>query len=335
MLRLQRLAAARGVSEIQEIVRAADSQDTVTYDSPTRMNDPTHRNDNRLELLLFNLGGRQRFGINVLKVKEVIPCPALTHVPHAHATVCGVATLRGVALSVIDLSRAIGRAAIETHGSSVLVTEFNRATQGFLVERVERIVVCDWNQVTPPPHGSGARSYISGVTRVDDALVQILDIERVLVEVVEPAAMALDEDISGLDDPALHRQPILVVDDSAMARAQTTRMLDEIGVSYILARDGREALEALRKRRDDEAPVAMVISDIEMPEIDGYGLTEALRADPRFSHMYVLLHTSLNGAINSERARQCGADDILTKFVPGELARCVVTGLRKTLATAK
>lgn len=299
------------------------------------MNTQTHTNENRLELLLFNLGGQQRFGINVLKVKEVIPCPPLTRVPHSHASVCGVATLRGISLSVIDLAQAIGRATARAQGEgSVLVTEFNRGTQGFLVNRVERIVVCDWNEVTPPPRGSGARSYISGVTRVDDSLVQILDVERVLAEAVELEVTHLGEDIAHLDDPALRAQPVLVVDDSAMARAQTTRTLDEMGLSYILARDGREALDALHQRGDDEVPISMVISDIEMPELDGYSLTQALRGDARFAGMYVLLHTSLNGAINSEKARQCGADDILTKFVPDELARSVVTGLRKTLATA-
>lgn len=299
------------------------------------MNNSMHSNDNRLELLLFKLGGQQRFGINVLKVKEVIPCPPLTHVPHSHLAVCGVATLRGVSLSVIDLGRAIGRAAFKADGDeqgSVLVTEFNRVTQGFLVERVERIVVCDWNQVAPPPRGSGTRAYISGVTRVDDTLVQILDVERVLAEAIEPDTLVVGDEVAQLGDPALSKQPVLVVDDSAMARAQTARTLDELGVSYIMARDGREALETLRNRGEAEAPIAMVISDIEMPEIDGYSLTRALREDARFERLYVLLHTSLNGAINSEKARSCGADDILTKFIPGELARSVVAGLRKAEA---
>lgn len=287
-----------------------------------------HNQDDRLELLLFDLGDTQHFGINVLKVKEVIPCPHLTQVPHAHAAVRGVAHLRGEALTVIDLAMAIGRRLAATAGekaSSVIVTEFNRNMQGFLVAGVERIVVCDWKQVLPPPKGTGLGSYITGVTRIENELVQILDVEKILGEVVAHESI----DAIGIEDPELHGRRVLIVDDSSVARRKTAQTLDQMGIEYLMARDGREALQLLQELRNErpDEMVEMVISDIEMPEMDGYNLTRELKQDTALRDLYVLLHTSLNGAINTEKAGRVGADAVLTKFVPEELARAVAAGL--------
>lgn len=280
----------------------------------------------RLELLLFHLEGVQRFGINVLKVKEIIPAPRLTRMPHAHPAVCGLAHLRNEPLSVIDLSLAIGRHSLAGAGASIIITEFNRTMQGFLVRQVDRIAICDWKAVVPPPLGSGTSSYITGVTRIDDELVQILDVERILGEVV-----ALEITGSALERrPGLSDRIVLVVDDSVTARHQTAQTLDAIGVGHVMARDGREALNMLRARLDEQGEagrVDMIISDIEMPEMDGYTLAREIRNDPRLASLYLLLHTSLNGAINAELAHKAGANDVLTKFVPEELAKAVLKGL--------
>lgn len=292
------------------------------------------RQNDRLELLLFRLGGKQRFGINVLKVREIIPCPHLTRVPHAHPAVRGVVHLRGQPLTVIDMSLAVGRAPLDPRlesESSIIVTEFSRTIQGFLVQQVDRIVGCDWTNVLPPPVGSGGGSYLTGVSRLEEELIQILDVERVLGEVVATEGVAGEEAETGKTVGAhLSGKTVLVVDDSMMARNQTAHTLDGIGVGYLMARDGREALELLRARsRDGSGLVDMVISDIEMPEMDGYTLTREIRGEQGLSGLYVLLHTSINGAINAALARKAGADDVLTKFVPEELAKAVVKGLEK------
>lgn len=304
-----------------------------------RQSSRMHAQDNsdRLELLLFNVGGTQRFGINVLKVKEVIGCPRLTLVPQSHPAVKGVAHLRGEPLIVMDLAMAIGRPAIlrdagsETAGS-VIITEFNRSMQGFLVSGVDRIVVCEWKQVLPPPKGSGSSSYITGVTEIDGKLVQILDVEKVLGEVVG-AGIDLPHEMLAVADEngALQGRRVMVVDDSSLARSQTVQTLNRLGVECVLARDGREALELLQKlnaKADAAGTVEMVISDIEMPEMDGYTLTTEIRGTRALEDLYVLLHTSLNGAINTERAEKVGADAVLTKFVPEELARAVQLGFQ-------
>lgn len=281
----------------------------------------------RLELLLFSVGTVQPFGINVLKVKEVIGCPRLTQVPQSHSSVRGVAHLRGEPLTVIDLASAIGRGSYnggEQCDGSVIITEFNRTMQGFLVRQVDRIVVCDWSTVLPPPRGSGASSYITGVTDIDGVLVQILDVEKVLGEVVQVDPMMFESaEIDAGGELAGRR--VMVVDDSSLARNQTMQTLSALGLECVVARDGVEALQMLKELNgaESEWPVEMVISDIEMPEMDGYTLTTEIRKTPSMSSLHVLLHTSLNGAINAERADKAGANSVLTKFVPEELAKAV------------
>jgi two-component system chemotaxis response regulator CheV len=285
----------------------------------------------RLELLLFSVGSTQPFGINVLKVKEVIGCPHLTQVPESHPSVKGVAHLRGEPLTVIDLASAIGRGGLggeEVRDASVIITEFNRSMQGFLVRQVDRIVICEWSNVLPPPRGSGANSYITGVTDIDGVLVQILDVEKVLGEVVQ-VDPTMFESGSGAEGGELQGRRIMVVDDSSLARNQTMQTLSMLGVDCVVARDGVEALQMLNELNGPESewPVEMVISDIEMPEMDGYTLTSEVRNTPSMQNLYVLLHTSLNGAINAERAEKAGANAVLTKFVPDELVKAVRSAL--------
>lgn len=290
------------------------------------------KSDDRLDLLLFDLHGRQRFGINVLKVQEIVACPKLIRMPDAHHAIRGVAHLRGRAVPVIDLATALGRGRMPDDAGPcwVIVTEFNRSHQGLLVGNVSRIVERPWQSVLPPPRGSGRNSYTSGVTEIEKELVQILDVERVLAEV------------SGMGEPELQdaqplhlRAPgarVLVVDDSRVARSHTGRILEQLGIGHIMARDGREALDVLEQigvhGEQNAEGIAMVISDIEMPEVDGYALTKEIRKRAQLGGVHILLHTSLNGRINLERAEHCGANSVLTKFVAEELADRVLDGLR-------
>jgi len=290
--------------------------------------------DNRLELLLFHLGTQQQFGINVLKVKEIIDCPTFTRLPDSHVSVCGIARLRGEALSVIDLSQAIGKGAIYNPNDkkcdgSVLITEFNRIKQGLLVEKVDRIIVREWKDILPPPKVVGHDSFMTGVTDVDGKLVQVLDVESVLAKVTPTDISSLMDD---LDITVVVQGLILIVDDSALARKQIAETLEVINLPYIVATNGKEALDILKHTNltDDGTnnSISMVVSDIEMPEMDGYTLTQSIREDAALKDMYVLLHTSLSGAINIEKAMKSGANDMLTKFIPEELMQKIVDGLQ-------
>jgi two-component system chemotaxis response regulator CheV len=291
---------------------------------------------NRLELLLFRLNGRQRFGINVFKVQEVIQCPPLTIVPQANRIVKGIANMRGRTIPVMDLSMAIGGSPIDTiEGKFVVVTEYNRSIQGFLVNSVDRIVNMNWGEILPPPKGAGLAHYLTAVTRVDDELVEIIDVEKVLAEVMGSDEQVSSEVLDEMPDEeeAVARSHVLVADDSSVARNQIKRTLDQLGVECTLAKDGREALDLLLQWAEEgidlHEKLFMVISDVEMPEMDGYTFTTHVRADPRMKDLFILLHTSLSGVFNNAMVEKVGADQFIAKFQPDLLAGAVLKQLNQ------
>jgi two-component system chemotaxis response regulator CheV len=281
---------------------------------------------NRLELLLFRLGGRQRFGINVFKVQEVIQCPPLTSVPQSHPVVLGIANMRGKTIAIMDLARAIGATPTEDHRDKfVIITEYNCKVQGFLVDSVDHIVNMNWEEILPPPKGAAQGSYMTAVTQVDDELVQIIDVEKVLQEVVGG-----DVDVSeGVIEERTTEVPqhVLMVDDSSVARNQVTRVLAQMGVEYTTANDGQQALDQLLawvdEGKDIENWLALIISDVEMPRLDGYSLTKSIREHPQLANLHVILHTSLSGVFNSAMVEKVGANDFLPKWEPDTLAMMV------------
>lgn len=285
---------------------------------------------NRLELLLFGLVGRQRFGINVFKVKEVMACPHLTDVPGSHSVIRGVAHMRGQTIPVMDLCMAVGGPRMEVdQSSSVIITEFNRRVIGFLIGSVDRIINLNWEEVLPPPVGLGRRNYMTAVTRVNEELVEIIDVEKVLNEV-----MGADDTVSSevIEDVATEEQVILVVDDSVVALNQIKRVLEQIGVQCVSKRNGREALDQLKEWAEDgdflTRRLALVISDIEMPQMDGYTFVTELRKDPNISGIHVILHSSVSGGFNKDMVAKVGADEFISKFEPDELAQMVIERLK-------
>jgi len=282
-----------------------------------------------LSLLLFTLRSGKLMAINLLKVSEIIPCPPLTRLPESHPHVKGVATLRGNPLSVIDLSRAIGeRPLADPDGGCLIVTEISRSRQGLHVQAVSRIVHCLSTDIKPPPFGSGNRSFITGVTRVDNTLVQVLDIEKVIHAIAppepEPATGKLNEEDASL----LAAANILVVDDSQVALQQSVHTLRNLGIDCHTARSAKDAINVLLELQGTGQEINIIVSDIEMSEMDGYAFTRTLRETPDFQHLYVLLHTSLDSAMSAEKARLAGANAILTKFSSPELTDCLVVAAR-------
>lgn len=278
-----------------------------------------------LSLLLFTLRSGKLMAINLLKVSEIIPCPPLTRLPDSHPHVRGVATLRGTSLSVIDLSRAIGeRPLADPSGGCLIVTDVSRSRQGLHVQAVSRIIHCLPTDIRPPPHGSGARSYITGVTQVDGALVQVLDIEKVIHGITPPKRQAEAGELTPDQKRLLALARILVVDDSQVALQQSLQALRSLGIECHTARSAKDAMTCLLDLQGTAAQINIVVSDIEMPEMDGYALTRTLRGTGDFSHLYILLHTSLDSAMNGRRADEAGADAVLTKFSSPELTECLI-----------
>lgn len=278
-----------------------------------------------LSLLLFTLRSGKLMAINLLKVSEIIPCPTLTRLPDSHPHVQGVTTLRGASLSVIDLSRAIGERPLDDPSSGCLiVTDVSRSRQGLHVQAVSKIIHCLSTDIRPPPHGSGARSFITGVTQVEGTLVQVLDIEKVIHGITPARPQTSNTTLTTEQLRLLSGAKILVVDDSQVALQQSVLALRSLGLECQTARSAKEAMACLLELQGTPGEINIVVSDIEMPEMDGYALTRTLRGAGDFNHLYVLLHTSLDSAMNGSRAADAGADAVLTKFSSPELTECLI-----------
>jgi two-component system chemotaxis response regulator CheV len=277
---------------------------------------------NRLELLLFRLNGKQRFGINVFKVREVLQCPPLTQIPKLNALVRGIAHIRGKTISIIDLSLATGGRRIENlENSFIIIAEYNRSVQGFLVGSVERIINTNWDSILPPPKGTGKASYLTAVTEIEDELIEILDVEKILNE-ISPLKTDISQDVKSSAG-----KMIFIADDSSVARNQVKKALTPLGLEIEVAKNGLEALKRLKEIASETGDitdrVGILVSDIEMPVMDGYTLTAEIKNTPELSRLRVVLHTSLSGVFNQAMVKKVGADDFIAKFHPDELATAV------------
>src|SRR5690606_18476966 len=255
--------------------------------------------------------------------------PKLTSMPKSNPVVRGIAHVRGTTLPILDLSKAIGQRAIPDEAmatSFVIITEYNRRTQGFLVAGVDRIINTNWEEMHPPPKGTGKENYLTAVTQLDNRLVEIIDVEKILAEVsprrVEVSDGIVDQQLSAkVKERALK---VLVVDDSMVARRQIQHCMEACGIEVITKNDGRQALEYLESLVADGSKVndhlALMISDVEMPEMDGYTLTNNCKNNTRLKDLYIMLHTSLSGIFNKAMVEKVGADDFMAKFNLDELA---------------
>lgn len=292
---------------------------------------------NRLELLLFNLGGTQQFAINVFKVQEVMRLPRLTRIPDRHPVVRGVTHLRGQTVPVVDLRQAIqmGPLKVNESDATIIVTEYNMTVQAFLVGGVDRIVNMNWNEILPPPGGAGRQHYLTAITRIDNRIVEIIDVEKVLAEIA-PYQLNLSEEAYDKELLAqIKGKDILIVDDSHVAIHQMRQVLEPMGMNIIEAHNGLEAYQLLmhwkEEGRDINERLLMIITDAEMPEMDGYMLTTEIRRDPQLKNLMIILHTSLSGNFNKAMVEKVGCDGFLSKFAPEALAKDVQRLLRQKL----
>ncbi len=291
--------------------------------------------ENRLEILLFRLAGHQLFALNVFKIREVLQLPRLTEMPQRHPHVVGVIHLRGQTIPVIDLSGAIGlRPQAVSPQSTIIVTEYNRSVQAFLVGGVDRIMNLNWDAVQPPPRGAGRSHYLTAITRLDDQrLVEIIDVEKVLAEIV-PFNTRVSAEL--LDDALVKKargREVLLVDDSPTGINQLRETLSQLDLKMHVETDGLRALRMLQGWADQGENLAerllMVITDAEMPEMDGYRLTAEIRKDPRLKDLFVVLHTSLSGNFNKAMVEKVGCDGFLSKFQPDQLVEVVRERLKR------
>ncbi|MCY1390910.1 Chemotaxis protein CheV [compost metagenome] len=217
--------------------------------------------------------------------------------------------------------------------STIIVTEYNRSVQAFLVGGVDRILNLNWESILPPPGSAGRQHYLTAITRVDEQIVEIIDVEKVLAEIVPMSTRVSAE---RLDDPLLQMavgREVLLVDDSSVALTQLRETLSQLGMRMHTASDGLKALKMLKAWADSgevmTEKLLMVFTDAEMPEMDGYRLTTEIRNDPRLRDLYVVLHTSLSGSFNEAMVKKVGCDNFLSKFQPDKLVDVVLDRLQR------
>ncbi len=301
-------------------------------------------NNNRFELLLFRLGESQRsdqrelFGINVFKVREIMVMPPVTHVSDAGAHILGAVNVRGQIIPVIDLASVIG--CKNGNANILLITEYARTTQGFAVEEVDEIVRLEWSQIFPAEASVGSNN-ITSLARLDgnadnSRLAQVIDVEQILVDVF-PTRRA-DLAPADVDDRMIKLPPgakQLVADDSGLARSLIANGLEAMGAPFVMTKSGQEAWDTLQNIARDAAregktvrdKIALVLTDLEMPEMDGFTLTRKIKTEPAFQSIPVVIHSSLSGSANEDHVRRVGANGYVAKFEANELAQAIASAL--------
>lgn len=300
---------------------------------------------NRLEILLFSLGKdsnterEEVFAINVFKVREVLNVPEITHAPDAPPGVEGMVSLRGTMIPVINLAHFCAVNATEPP-KILIVSEYNNNMLGFLVHSVEHILRMEWNQikVPPPMMANQMGGLITAVSELQDGrIVMILDVEKILAETTqsEEEEKLLYQDVNAVTHP----KTVLFADDSSVARKQITRTLEKMGLKSISANNGQEAWSKLNEIKqvaiDHNVPITdyvdVILTDVEMPEMDGYVFTRQIKEDPALASLPVVMHSSLSADANQNLGKAVGADHYVAKFSPTELNKT----LRKALGESE
>ncbi|HQY75209.1 MAG TPA: chemotaxis protein [Rhodoferax sp.] len=297
------------------------------------------------ELLLFRLGEspathkRELFGINVFKVREIMVMPEITAMVNAPPSVMGVANIRGQMIPVVNLPLITG--CNPTKGLAILlVTEFARTTQAFAVEEVNEIVRLEWKQVLSA-EGTGG-GLVTSIARLDGnaentRLAQVLDVEQILRDVFPEQHKSLDDSAVMPKVSIPPGSVILAADDSAVARMMIEQGLQAMNVQYVMTKTGKEAWDKLQAMQAEATAagksirdkVALVLTDLEMPEMDGFTLTRNIKQDQRFAGIPVIIHSSLTGTTNEGHVKSVGADAYVAKFVAEELGATIRSVLNR------
>ncbi|ARD63493.1 chemotaxis protein CheV [Kosakonia radicincitans DSM 16656] len=295
---------------------------------------------NRFELLLFRLGTSldstkaELFGINVFKLREIVPMPTFTRPAGMKPPLLGMVNIRDQVIPVIDLAAVAG--CKPTTGLNILlITEYARSVQAFAVESVDNITRLDWKQVHTAEKAINGR-YITSIACLDDDkdtnnLAMVLDVEQILYDIV-PA----DHDVHGdhVPDKKFHLKPgsvAIVAEDSKVARAMLEKGLNAMEIPtdmHITGKDAWEKIQLLAQQADSEGipvsdKIAMVLTDLEMPEMDGFTLTRLIKTDPRLKNIPVVIHSSLSGSANEDHVRKVQADGYVAKFEINELSSVI------------
>ncbi len=281
-------------------------------------------------MLMFTLThSKQLFAIGTLKVREIVPYQPTTQIPYSHHHVIGAVTIRNNTIPVINMPAAIGLRPIqpEEYASCYLiVTDCLRTVVAFMIRSIEKIIECDWKSIECSPKATGKNVFVTGITRFEEQIVQMLDVELLLSKIYPQYESNNIPMLTDVEREKLKALRILLVDDSSIARKQLSDALDSINIGYQIRNNGVEALTLMREESERGQPIQLLVSDIEMPGLDGYELAFEIQSDHNLSKAYTILHTSLSSEICVDRARQVGAHEALEKFNAGDLVKAMLRG---------
>ncbi|WP_047049601.1 chemotaxis protein [Vibrio mexicanus] len=284
-------------------------------------------------MLMFTLNmQKQLFAIGTLKVREIVPYLPTTQIPYSHHHVVGTVSIRELTVPVIDMAAAIGFRPIapeEYKDCYLIVTDCLRTVVAFMVRSIEKIIECNWRSIEPSPSTAGHNVFVTGITRYEDKIVQMLDVELLLSKIYPQYESAKVPMLTDIERERLKALNILLVDDSSIARKQLSDALDRINIPYQICRNGIDALDLMKAQSGTPQSIDLLVSDIEMPGLDGYELAFEVQNSPDLSNSYRILHTSLSSEMSLERAHQVGAHEALEKFNAAELIEAMLRGAKQ------
>ena len=288
-------------------------------------------------MLVFKLTLQQNFAIGTLKVREIVPYMPTTKIPYSHHHVIGTVTIRDLTVPVIDMAAAIGFRPIqqeEYQNCYLIVTDCLRTVVAFMVRSIEKIIECDWKTIETPPSSAGHNIFVTGITRYEEKIVQMLDVELLLSKIYPQYENTKIPMLTDIERERLKALNILLGDDSSIARKQLSDALDRINIPYQICKNGTDALDLMKRDAEANHPIDLLVSDIEMPGLDGYELAFEVQNDSTLNNSYRILHTSLSSEICVDRAQQVGAHEALEKFNAGELIEAMLRGAKELEAKA-
>ncbi len=282
---------------------------------------------NELEVLEFNVSGNS-YGINVAKIKEIIPYQAVTPVPNSHPSIEGIFMPRDIMITAIDLRNCLQRGSSEP-GGLFIVTNFNNLDIAFHVDTVLGIHRVSWTEITKPSETVSTvdESISTGIIKIDNKLVIILDFEKILSDINPETGLKVDEVDLIEKNSKRNEKAILIAEDSLLLNKMIVESLKKAGyVQLIHTSNGQEAYDVIqecKKKGTLDQDIQCIITDIEMPVMDGHRLTKLIKTDDATKHIPVIIFSSLVNDEMRKKGESLGADAQLSKPEIGNLVRLV------------
>ncbi|MGN7610961.1 chemotaxis protein [Magnetococcales bacterium HHB-1] len=285
---------------------------------------------NQMEMLTFFLLDNQLYSINVFKILSIIRNPGkFTRMPGSHPSIIGSITFQGKVVPVIDLS--VRLELIDPNHqemlNDIIICEYNNAVQGFLVKQRQALLTRSWKEIYDPRAGGLQEfGYLTAIAYDNtDVGIQILNVEDILNDMFD-IDNTISEQITADSAQVTQQGLVMAVDDSKTARLMIQSILEQLNVKYIMEQNAVAALDTLRSmaKTGELSQLRLILSDIEMPDMDGFTFTRTVKKDPQLANIPLILHSSMSNTATQIKSEEVGSDDFLSKFNPDTLAETVL-----------